>query len=98
AAWYIPDSVPRLAQQFLAHGYATAAFIDHASLSPVRGFARGFSAFEACLEDSVPPTGYGFDLAATRFKNWLPRDPEQSWFAYLHVDDLARVWQHAGGA
>src|ERR1700745_2062286 len=42
AAWYIPDSVPRVAQQFLAHGFATAAFIDHASISPVRGFARGF--------------------------------------------------------
>jgi arylsulfatase A-like enzyme len=94
AAWYIPEGVPRLAQQFLAHGFATAAFIDHASISAVRGFARGFQEFEAYREDSVPVNGYGFEIAAARFRNWLPRDPSQSWFAYLHVDDLERVWQH----
>jgi arylsulfatase A-like enzyme len=96
AAWYIPDGLPCLAQQFLAHGYATAAFVDHPSISPVRGFARGFQEFAAYREDAVPRNGYGFEVTAARFRNWIPRDPAQSWFAYLQIDDLERVWQRSG--
>jgi arylsulfatase A-like enzyme len=96
AAWYIPDGIPRLAQQFLAHGYATAAFVDHASISSVHGFARGFQQFDAYREENVPANGYSFDVTASRFRNWLPRDPGQNWFAYLQVNDLERVWQRSG--
>lgn len=94
SAWYIPDGVPRLAQQFLAHGFATAAFVDHPAISQIHGFARGFQEFSGYREDAVlPQVEYGFEGVASKFMHWLvARDPAQSWFAYLHVDDLERTW------
>ena len=94
ASWFVPDGVPRLAQQFLAHGYETAAFVDHGSISQVHGFARGFQQFFGYREDSALPQGeYGIDVVASKFSNWLGGlPPSQNWFAYLHVDDLERVW------
>src|SRR5262245_17020867 len=96
-SWRIPDQAPRLAQEFLAHGYATAAFVGSPELSPLCGFGRGFQHYAA-------PSGgaggdaieFGFDGVSQRFVNWLlESSPGEDWFAYLHVDDLVRLWSRA---
>jgi arylsulfatase A-like enzyme len=95
-AWRIPDAAPRLAQEFLAHGYATAAFVGSPELSPVTGFSRGFQEFIApAREDGTTrdTSEYGFDGVSQRFANWLSeRSAGEDWFAYLQVDDLVRLW------
>lgn len=95
ASWYIPDALPRLPQQFLAHGFETAAFVDDPALGQVHGFAKGFQQIFGFGEDeSVPSTQFGFDGVAAKFMSWLnSHPPARSWFAYMHVADLERVWQ-----
>jgi arylsulfatase A-like enzyme len=97
-SWFIPDGVPRLAQQFLAHGFATAAFVDHPALSQIHGFDKGFQDFFGFREETVSPQmQYGFEGVASKLVNWLrARDPTQDWFAYVHVNDLERVWTRPG--
>jgi arylsulfatase len=93
AGWFIPNELPRLAQQFLARGFATAAFADHPAVSQIHGFARGFQEYAGFREEEVPQGQYGFENVATKFKNWLNgREVAEDWFAYVHFDDLERVW------
>jgi arylsulfatase A-like enzyme len=93
--WYIPDAVPRLAQQLLAAGFVTGGFVDHTWLAPVRGFAAGFQEFhEAYFETSPSQEVYRFDEVAARFLRWLNgHDTSADWFAYVHFNDLERVWR-----
>ncbi len=95
ASWYIPDALPRLPQQFLAHGFETAAFVDGASLNQVHGFAKGFQQMLGYREsETAAPTQVGFDGVAAKFMSWLnTHPPARSWFAYMHVGDLERLWQ-----
>jgi len=95
ASWYIPDALPRLPQQFLANGFETAAFVDDPALGQVHGFAKGFQQLRSFGEsESVPSTQIGFDGVASKFMSWLnSHPPARSWFAYMHVADLERVWQ-----
>ncbi|MBL8858928.1 MAG: sulfatase [Planctomycetes bacterium] len=95
ASWYVPDALPRLSQQFLAQGFETAAFVDHAALSPVHGFAKGFQQLVGLSgSDAAPQAQIGFEGVAARFMNWLnAHPPARSWFAYVHVGDLERLWQ-----
>jgi arylsulfatase A-like enzyme len=95
ASWYVPDGLPRLSQQFLANGFETAAFVDDAAISPVHGFAKGFQHLVGSRErEADPSTLAGFDGVSTRFLNWLNVQPTaRSWFAYMQVGDLDRVWQ-----
>jgi arylsulfatase A-like enzyme len=93
--WYIPDAVPRLAQELLANGFVTGAFVDHPWLAPVRGFGAGFQEFhEARFETSPEAEIYRFDEVAARFLRWLSgHDANRDWFAYVHFNDLERVWR-----
>lgn len=93
--WYIPDAVPRLAQELLAAGFLTGAFVDHPWLAPVRGFGAGFQEFHEFRADTAPEQEiYRFDEVATRFLAWLSNhDVSRDWFAYVHVNDLERVWR-----
>lgn len=96
ASWFIPDSLPRLSQHFLAHGFETAAFVDHPAISQVHGFAKGFQNFHAFREENSSQAEVGFDGVAARFVNWLgSRDVSQDWFAYMHIDDLERLWSRS---
>lgn len=98
-AWRIPDAAPRLAQEFLAHGYATAAFVGSTELSPVSGFSSGFQEFVAPSRvdgTTRDASEYGFDGVSQRFANWLSeRSTAENWFAYLQVDDLVRLWSRS---
>ena len=92
-AWRIPDAAPKLAQELLAHGYATGAFVGDPALSPVSGFGAGFQTYAAPKPDSDDPAEHEFEGVSTRFVNWLfEKSPSQDWFAYLHVDELVRLW------
>lgn len=94
AEWWVPRAIPSLAYEYLAAGYATAAFVDHPWISPTFGFDRGFQDFFRFREDDV--VGYedfGFEGVVLRFRRWrnsLPAD--RDWFAYLSLTDLDRSW------
>jgi arylsulfatase A-like enzyme len=97
--WYVPDEMPRLSQEFLAQGFATAAFADHPAISPVCGFGAGFQEFRGFRSERLSSqTDTGYQGLASRFMNWLSGlDASQDWFAYLHIDDLDRVWVRSEG-
>ena len=94
ARWYIPDRVPRLAQEFLAHGYTTAAFVDHPAISPVFGFGAGFQSFLGFdPEDKPTRDQMGYRAVQSKFFDWLAaRSASEDWFAYFHLHDLDRLW------
>jgi arylsulfatase A-like enzyme len=93
---YIPDDVPHLAQEFLSHGYRTAAFVDHPGISSFYGFGAGFQDFFGYKSEAVlQKSELGFQDLVTKFMQWLtPQDADKDWFAYLHVNDLERIWTH----
>ena len=108
--WYIPEKVPRIARQFLVEGYRTAAFMDHAWLSPVYGFQSGFEIFRGFREggqvsvgfnpDGSPiPRDFGMAAVRSRLENWLEKLPQdQDWFAYVTASDLERTWSFPDNA
>lgn len=92
-AWQIPSEVPRLAREFLAAGYSTAAFVDDPMLSPVYGFDGGFETFTGYRADARTKKESGFTAVGEKFLRWLQEvDASGEWFAYLHANDLESVW------
>jgi arylsulfatase A-like enzyme len=95
--WRIPDPAPRLAREFLRHGYATAAFCDDPAISRLQGFALGFQTFvarEAGAEEQAGEPAAGVAAVGREFEQWLrQRSRGESWFAYLHLADLERTWR-----
>jgi arylsulfatase A-like enzyme len=92
--WGIPERAPRLAVEFLAAGYATAAFVDHELLAEAYGFAVGFQRYEI-LDPSTAEGWEGPQLtrAVDHFLKWLGGVPlDRPWFAYLHLHHLPRSW------
>ena len=92
--WLIPRSVPRLAEEFLARGWLTGGFVDHATLAGLRGFRQGFRDYYdfGDLGDGEDRLT-GFEGVALRFVDWIKDiEREQDWFAYLHMNDLERLW------
>jgi arylsulfatase A-like enzyme len=92
--WLVPESVPHLAVEFLAHGYDTAAFVDHPRLAPVFGFTTGFEVYEESDADpDAPRDQVGAPWLTAKLVQWLRGvDRDRSWFAYLHLHDLERSW------
>lgn len=92
--WWIPEQLPGIAREYLAAGYATAAFVDHPWISPTYGFDRGFQDFYRFREDDV--VGYddfGLEGVVLRFRRWRRSQPaDRDWFAYLSITDLDRSW------
>ena len=92
--WYIPERVPRLAVEFLAQGYATAAFVEHELLNESFGFGVGFQRYE-CLDPSTAEDWEGPQSTRVidHFLQWLRAlPPGRPWFAYLELDQLERCW------
>jgi arylsulfatase A-like enzyme len=88
--WFLPERVPHLAVEWLVHGRATAAFLDHPWLSELYGIRPGFQHF-----DSPANAGEarGFERNAEALLAWLRSlERAQPWCAYLHVHDLERIW------
>ncbi len=92
--WLIPELLPRLAVELLAGGYRTAAFADSADLSPVLGFEQGFQEFQLFESaDYWQDDRAGVRARTERFFTWLRQlERSESWFAYVHLNDLERVW------
>ncbi|MCP3917826.1 MAG: sulfatase [bacterium] len=95
--WFVPASVPRLAIEFAADGWMTAAFADHPFIGRLRGFDRGFVHFTECggtpAQRQVGLAGVG-----RRFVDWISDlDQDRDWFAYMHMNDLERMWTNAPG-
>jgi arylsulfatase len=94
AEWSLPQGVPRLAREFLAAGYTTAAFVDHFGLSDVYGYGSGFEDFQCFAPDSSE-SSVGYEAVANKLFGWLrERSPTEDWFAYVHVNDLERLWEN----
>ena len=92
--WRVPERGPHLALEFLAQGYATAAFLDDEQLSAAHGFAPGFQHFEVLAgEEPEAWEGSRSERVVRRFWNWLGTLPsDRPWFAYLHFRELERFW------
>lgn len=92
--WYIPERVPRMAVEFLAAGYATAAFVEHELLDESFGFGLGFQRYE--LLDPTSAEGWEGPQGARvidHFLQWLRAlPPGKPWFAYLELNQLERCW------
>ena len=93
-AWFIPEGLQLLSQPFLGSGWRTAAFVDHPMIAELRGFDRGFMDFIAFGgRPDVEEREIGVFGVGRRFVKWLNRLPiDQDWFAYVHMNDLERVW------
>lgn len=92
--WHLPIELPSLAREYLAHGYATAAFVDHPWLTTQIGFDHGFERFfgyQDAIEPDQSPSGLG--AGAHRLERWLQGlASDRDWFAYVTVDDLEGDW------
>ncbi len=92
--WSLPQGLPRLAREFLAAGYTTAAFVDHFGLSDVYGYGSGFEDFQCFAPDSRQASSVGYEAVASKLFGWLrERSATEDWFAYVHVNDLERLWE-----
>lgn len=94
-SWFVPSSLDLIGQPFLGAGWTTAAFVDDPDIAELRGFDRGFREFNpfgGVEEDTDERVGiYG---VGTRFIEWNKRLPlDENWFAYVHLDDIERVWK-----
>jgi arylsulfatase len=92
--WRVPERGPHLALEFLAQGFATAAFLDDEQLTEAHGFAPGFQHFEV-LAEREPEAWEGgpSERVVRRFLDWLGTVPSsRPWFAYLHLRELERFW------
>ncbi len=92
--WHVPEAVPHLAVEFLAHGYETAAFVDHPYLAPVFGFPVGFERYVQSDHEADSDEGRaGADYLTMQLVQWLRGiGRDEPWFAYLHLHDLERSW------
>ena len=93
-AWFIPEGLELLSQPFLGSGWRTAAFVDHPMIAELRGFDRGFVEFIEFGGSREPKTQeIGVFGVGRRFVRWLNGLAiDQDWFAYVHMNDLERVW------
>jgi len=95
--WSLPSGVPRLAREFLAAGYTTAAFVDHFGLSDAYGYGSGFEEFQCFAPDPHEAGSVGYEAVASKLSSWLrERSNTEDWFAYVHVNDLERLWEKGG--
>jgi arylsulfatase len=92
--WHVPERAPHFASELLRSGYRTAAFVDHGWIAPVHGLARGFQRFSTPSSEVIrTEQDVGISGVRRRFEPWLRQiDADESWFAYLEVDDLHRIW------
>ncbi|MEO6709703.1 MAG: sulfatase [Planctomycetota bacterium] len=92
--WHLPEAAPHPAAEFLGHGFSTALFYDHSNLSPVYGYDRGFELYQGPNQEAADARGdFGSEAVFRRFQQWLALSPrDKSWFAYLELADLERVW------
>lgn len=92
--WFVPQGAPRLAREFLAHGWHTAAFVDHAHISERRGFDDGFREFVDVGGDiSDAQRDVGLSGVTRRFYRWVSSlSPAEDWMAYVHWHDLVAMW------
>ena len=86
--WNLPESLPRVAVEFLAAGFDTSALVDDKSLQPSFGFRAGFQRYEVTEDDER-----GAERLAERMLQWIRgRGRDQRWFGVLHLNDLERCW------
>jgi len=95
--WRIPDAAPSLAAEFLAAGYATAAFVDHAWLAEEYGFRRGFERFDAFRGGTlIDEIDFGASQLGRRALDWIRSlDGDRDWFVYIDINDLERSIRHS---
>lgn len=92
--WSVPEHVPGVALEFLAAGWRTAAFVDHPWVGGLRGFEKGFTEYEEYAEPVKGGSSFGVGGVGSRFVSWVADlDPGARWFAYLHMNDLDRLWE-----
>jgi arylsulfatase A-like enzyme len=96
-AWRLPADAPRLSVELAVAGYRTAAFVDHPDLSPVVGLRRGFQHYAEVWDASSAEDPPGLTRATRLLRQWLGGlSSEDDWFAYVHVNDLERLWRDPG--
>jgi arylsulfatase A-like enzyme len=95
--WRIPGPAPSLAAEFLAAGYATAAFVDHAWLAAEYGFDRGFERFDDFRGGIVvDESDFGASQLGRRVLDWIRSlESDRDWFAYVDINDLERSMRHS---
>ena len=81
-------SIPTLAEQFRAHGHATAAFVSATVLKKDFGLDRGFDVYDDA--DSLSDQRLMQRRAAQTFavaRDWIARQGDKPWFVWVHVYD-----------
>ena len=87
------DRVPTLAEQFRAHGYATAAFVSATVLNKDFGLSRGFDVYDDSgnLGDSLLQRHAPQTFAAAI--KWIGEQGDRPWFLWVHVYDAHAPYQ-----
>ena len=92
--WHLPAALPRLPLEFMADGWTTAAFADHPYISGLPGFEVGFRDFVPVGGEDLRRPERGWSGVGKRFAQWARElAPDEDWFAYVHMNDLERLWQ-----
>lgn len=96
--WFIPEGLWLLGRSFLSRGWNTAAFVDDPRIAELSGFSAGFREFVEFGGDPLEEErSIGVFGVGTRFVEWANQRPlDESWFAYLQMHDLERVWTPTG--
>jgi arylsulfatase len=92
--WNLSERLPRLSVEFLAAGYATAAFVEQPLLAERLGFGYGFQRYELLDPASAEAwEGPQDGRVVEHFLTWLRAlPPGRPWFAYLDLGHLERLW------
>jgi len=76
-AWRL-TAAPTLAESFQTAGYDTAAFVNQAQLSPLRGFGKGFDIYDWTASGSDSET-------LGRAMAWLDAPRRRPFFSWIHL-------------
>lgn|GEM_PF-2350672 len=94
----VADSVPRLAEQFAAAGWRTAAWLTNPNTSARYGFGKGFEQYhELFADETLWEEGVDGAQLAPRLQAFLSEPDDAPRFSWVHVFEPHAPWRPTAG-